>query len=63
MRKQPSTRIRRDKEFTEHRSNHMRLESHDTSTAIPYLHEVRKAQTGVTTSDTEQPSKLHLETP
>ncbi|MQL84067.1 hypothetical protein Taro_016579 [Colocasia esculenta] len=43
------------KKLTEHRSNHVRLESHDTSTNIPYLHEVEKEQPGVTTRDTEQP--------
>ncbi|MQL98608.1 hypothetical protein Taro_031323 [Colocasia esculenta] len=39
MRKQPSARTRRDKKLSEHRSNHMRPESHDTSTNIPDLHE------------------------
>ncbi|MQL77416.1 hypothetical protein Taro_009829 [Colocasia esculenta] len=47
------------KELTEHRSNHVRPESHDTSTNIPDLHEVRKEQLGVTMRDTEQPREKH----
>ncbi|MQM21162.1 hypothetical protein Taro_054197 [Colocasia esculenta] len=43
------------KKLTEHRSNHVRPESHDTSTNIPDLHEVGKEQPGVTTGDTKQP--------
>ncbi|MQL78404.1 hypothetical protein Taro_010838 [Colocasia esculenta] len=39
MRKQLSACTRRDKELMEHRSNHVRPEPHDTSTAIPDLHE------------------------
>ncbi|MQL96141.1 hypothetical protein Taro_028811 [Colocasia esculenta] len=39
MWKQPSARTRRDKKLSEHRSNHVRPESHDTSTNIPDLHE------------------------
>ncbi|MQM05107.1 hypothetical protein Taro_037914 [Colocasia esculenta] len=42
-------------ELTEHRSNHMRPESHDTSTNIADLHEVGKEQPDVTTRDTKQP--------
>ncbi|MQL88919.1 hypothetical protein Taro_021487 [Colocasia esculenta] len=38
-----------------HRSDHVRPESHNTSTNIPDLHEVGKEQPGVTTRDTEQP--------
>ncbi|MQM21028.1 hypothetical protein Taro_054059 [Colocasia esculenta] len=45
------------KELTEHRSNHVRPESHDTSTNIPDLHEVGKEQPGVTLRDTKQPSE------
>ncbi|MQM14158.1 hypothetical protein Taro_047088 [Colocasia esculenta] len=40
------------KELTEHRSNYVRLESHDTSTNILDLHEVGKEQPSVTTRDT-----------
>ncbi|MQL86639.1 hypothetical protein Taro_019180 [Colocasia esculenta] len=47
------------KEITEHRSNHVRPESHNTSTIIPDLHEVGKEQPGVTTRDTEQPHEKH----
>ncbi|MQL97376.1 hypothetical protein Taro_030066 [Colocasia esculenta] len=43
------------KELTEHRSDHVRPESHNTSTNNPDLHEVREGQPGVTTRDTEQP--------
>ncbi|MQL71781.1 hypothetical protein Taro_004096 [Colocasia esculenta] len=43
------------KKLMEHRSNHERLKSHDTSTNIADLHEVGKEQPGVTTRDTEQP--------
>ncbi|MQM16752.1 hypothetical protein Taro_049713 [Colocasia esculenta] len=43
------------KELTEHQSNHVRPEPHDTSINIPDLHEVGKEQPGVTTRDTEQP--------
>ncbi|MQM13910.1 hypothetical protein Taro_046836 [Colocasia esculenta] len=43
------------KMLTENRSDHVRPESHDTSTNIPDLHEVGKEQPGVTTRDTEQP--------
>ncbi|MQM18190.1 hypothetical protein Taro_051175 [Colocasia esculenta] len=46
MRKQPSAHTRRDKKLTEHRSNHVRPESHDTSTSIPDLHKVGKEQPG-----------------
>ncbi|MQL89102.1 hypothetical protein Taro_021686 [Colocasia esculenta] len=46
-------------ELTEHRSNHVRPESHDTSTNIPDLHEVGKEQPGVTTRDNEQPHEKH----
>ncbi|MQL97361.1 hypothetical protein Taro_030055 [Colocasia esculenta] len=60
MRKQPSSHTRRDKRLTEHRSNHVRLESHDTSTNIPYLHEVGKEQPGVNTRDTEQPCETDV---
>ncbi|MQM05062.1 hypothetical protein Taro_037868 [Colocasia esculenta] len=45
------------KKLTEHRSSHVRPESHDTSTNIPDLHEVRKEQPGVTPRDTKQSSK------
>ncbi|MQM09334.1 hypothetical protein Taro_042201 [Colocasia esculenta] len=45
--------------LTEHRSNHVRPESYDTSTNIPNLHEVGKEQPGVTTRDTEQPREKH----
>ncbi|MQL83507.1 hypothetical protein Taro_016007 [Colocasia esculenta] len=44
-------------ELIEHRSNHVRLESHDTSTNIPDLHEVGKEQLGVTSRDTKKPSE------
>ncbi|MQL81693.1 hypothetical protein Taro_014149, partial [Colocasia esculenta] len=47
------------KDLTEHRSNHVRLESHDLSTNIPDLHEVGKEQPSVTTRDTEQPREKH----
>ncbi|MQM13631.1 hypothetical protein Taro_046558 [Colocasia esculenta] len=47
------------KKFTEHQSNHVRPESHDTSTNSPDLHEVGKEQPGVTTRDTEQPHEKH----
>ncbi|MQL93612.1 hypothetical protein Taro_026259 [Colocasia esculenta] len=51
------------KELTEHRSNRMRPESHNTSTNILDLHEVGKEQPGVTPRDTKQPSeKEHLTT-
>ncbi|MQL99526.1 hypothetical protein Taro_032255 [Colocasia esculenta] len=63
MRKQPSARTRRDKKLTEHQSNHVRPESHDTSTNIPDLHEVRKEQPGVTTRDTEQPRETDVSPP
>ncbi|MQL78590.1 hypothetical protein Taro_011012 [Colocasia esculenta] len=43
------------KKLTEQQSDHMRPESHNTSTNIPDLHEVREGQPGVTTRDTEQP--------
>ncbi|MQL86651.1 hypothetical protein Taro_019191 [Colocasia esculenta] len=55
MRKQTST----TKKLMDHRSNHVRPESHDTSTNIPDLHEVEKEQPGVTTRDTEQPCEKH----
>ncbi|MQM13224.1 hypothetical protein Taro_046148 [Colocasia esculenta] len=45
MRKQPSACTHRDKELTEHWSNHVRPESHNTSTNIPDLHEARPPQT------------------
>ncbi|MQM18744.1 hypothetical protein Taro_051739 [Colocasia esculenta] len=45
--------------LTEHRSNQVRPESHDTSTNIPDLHEVGKEQPGVITRDTEQPHEKH----
>ncbi|MQL81236.1 hypothetical protein Taro_013688 [Colocasia esculenta] len=48
------------KKLTEHRSNHERPESHDTSTNISDLHEVRKEQLGVTTRDTEQPGEKNV---
>ncbi|MQL88602.1 hypothetical protein Taro_021163, partial [Colocasia esculenta] len=51
-----SARTAETKELTEHRSNHVRPESHDTSTNIPNLHEVVKEQPGVTPRDTKQPS-------
>ncbi|MQL76124.1 hypothetical protein Taro_008499 [Colocasia esculenta] len=41
--------------LTEHRSNHVRPESHDTTTNIPDLHEVGEVQPGVTKRDTEKP--------
>ncbi|MQM22397.1 hypothetical protein Taro_055449 [Colocasia esculenta] len=44
-------------ELTEHRSDHVRPGSHDTSTNIPDLHEVGKEQPGVTPRDTKQPSE------
>ncbi|MQL77936.1 hypothetical protein Taro_010351 [Colocasia esculenta] len=47
------------KKVTEHRSNHERPESHDTSTNIPDLHEIGKEQPGVTSRDTEQPREKH----
>ncbi|MQL99249.1 hypothetical protein Taro_031974 [Colocasia esculenta] len=47
------------KKLTEHRSNHVRPESHDTSTNILELHEVGKEQPGVTTRDTKQPREKH----
>ncbi|MQL95457.1 hypothetical protein Taro_028123 [Colocasia esculenta] len=51
------------KKLTEHRSNHERPESYDTSTNIPDLHEVGKEQPDVTTRDTEQLcEKQHLTT-
>ncbi|MQM16523.1 hypothetical protein Taro_049483 [Colocasia esculenta] len=60
MRKQtPRHTPAETKEFTEHRSNRVRPESHDTSTNIPDLHEVGKEQPGVTTRDTEQPREKH----
>ncbi|MQL97381.1 hypothetical protein Taro_030070 [Colocasia esculenta] len=43
------------KELTEHRSDHMRPESHNTSTNNPDLHEVREGQPDVTMRDIEQP--------
>ncbi|MQM11992.1 hypothetical protein Taro_044905 [Colocasia esculenta] len=45
------------KKLTEPRSNHVRPESHDTSTNIPDLQEVGKEQLGVTPRDTKQPSE------
>ncbi|MQM08609.1 hypothetical protein Taro_041464 [Colocasia esculenta] len=63
MRKQPSARTRGDKKLTEHQSNHVRPESHDTSTNIPDLHEVGKEQPGVTTRDTEQPRETNISPP
>ncbi|MQL74977.1 hypothetical protein Taro_007346 [Colocasia esculenta] len=45
------------KELTEYRSNHVRPQSHETSTNIPDLHEVGKEQPGVTPRDTKQPSE------
>ncbi|MQL93506.1 hypothetical protein Taro_026144 [Colocasia esculenta] len=59
MRKHPRHTHTRTKKLTEHRSNHVRPESHDTSTNIPDLHEVRKEQPSVTTRDTEQPREKH----
>ncbi|MQL86891.1 hypothetical protein Taro_019426 [Colocasia esculenta] len=56
MRKQPSAHTHREK-LTEPRSNHVRPESHDTSTNIPDLLEVGKEQPGVTTRDTKHPSE------
>ncbi|MQM17092.1 hypothetical protein Taro_050061 [Colocasia esculenta] len=47
------------RKLTEHWSNHVRTESHDTSTNISDLHEVGKEQPGVTTRDTEQPCEKH----
>ncbi|MQL99236.1 hypothetical protein Taro_031955 [Colocasia esculenta] len=47
------------KELTKHRSNHVRPESHDTSTNIPDLHEVGKEQPDVTMRDIEQPREKH----
>ncbi|MQM15458.1 hypothetical protein Taro_048402 [Colocasia esculenta] len=44
-------------ELTEHRSNHVRPESHDTSTNILDLHKVGKEQPGATPRDTKQPSE------
>ncbi|MQL79166.1 hypothetical protein Taro_011606 [Colocasia esculenta] len=55
MRKHPRHTPAETKKLTEHRSDHVRPESHDTSTNIPDLHEVGKEQLGVTTRDTEQP--------
>ncbi|MQM08768.1 hypothetical protein Taro_041625 [Colocasia esculenta] len=43
------------KKLKEHRSDHVRPESHNTSTNISDLHEVGKEQPGVTTRDSEQP--------
>ncbi|MQL93778.1 hypothetical protein Taro_026422 [Colocasia esculenta] len=43
------------KKLTKHRSHHVRLESHNTSTNIPDLHEAREEQPGVTTRDTKKP--------
>ncbi|MQM10838.1 hypothetical protein Taro_043736 [Colocasia esculenta] len=45
------------KELTEHRSNHVRQKSHNTSTNISDLHEIEKEQPGVTPRDTKQPSE------
>ncbi|MQL91507.1 hypothetical protein Taro_024120 [Colocasia esculenta] len=45
------------KKLMEHQSDHVRLESHDTSTNIPDLHEVEKEQPSVTPRDTKQPSE------
>ncbi|MQL75134.1 hypothetical protein Taro_007503 [Colocasia esculenta] len=42
-------------ELTEHQSDQVRPESHDTSSNIPDLHKVGKEQPGITTRDTEQP--------
>ncbi|MQM22636.1 hypothetical protein Taro_055691 [Colocasia esculenta] len=50
-------------ELTEHRSNHVRPESHDTSTNIPDLHKVGKEQPGVTQRDTKQPSENDISPP
>ncbi|MQM18697.1 hypothetical protein Taro_051694 [Colocasia esculenta] len=45
------------KKLTEPRSNHVRPESHDTSTNIPDLLKVGKEQPGVTPRDTKHPSE------
>ncbi|MQL96032.1 hypothetical protein Taro_028709 [Colocasia esculenta] len=50
-------------ELMEHRSNHVRPESHDTSTNIPDLHKVEKEQPGVTPRDTKQPSENDVSSP
>ncbi|MQM11479.1 hypothetical protein Taro_044384 [Colocasia esculenta] len=50
-------------ELTEHRSNHVRPESHDTSTNIPHLHKVGEEQPGVTPRDTKQPSENDVSPP
>ncbi|MQM09208.1 hypothetical protein Taro_042075 [Colocasia esculenta] len=57
MRKQTLSTPVETKKLTEHRSNHVRPESHDTSTNIPNLHEVGKEQPGVTPRDTKKPSE------
>ncbi|MQM21133.1 hypothetical protein Taro_054167 [Colocasia esculenta] len=59
MRKHPRHTPAKTKKLTEHQSDHVRLESHNTSTNIPDLHEVRKEQPGVTMRDTEQPREKH----
>ncbi|MQM17243.1 hypothetical protein Taro_050211 [Colocasia esculenta] len=43
------------KKLTKHRSNHVRPESHDTSTHNPDLHVVGKEEPGVIPRDTKQP--------
>ncbi|MQM14723.1 hypothetical protein Taro_047659 [Colocasia esculenta] len=45
--------------LTEHQGNHVRPESHDTSTNILDLYEVGKEQPGVTPRDTEKPREKH----
>ncbi|MQL91713.1 hypothetical protein Taro_024334, partial [Colocasia esculenta] len=49
--------------LTEPRSDHVRLESHDTSTNISDFHEVGKEQPGVTTRDTKQPGEKSISPP
>ncbi|MQL80808.1 hypothetical protein Taro_013261 [Colocasia esculenta] len=53
--KYDSCRTSGTKKLTEHWSNHVRPESHDTSTNIPNLHVVREGQLGGTMRDTKQP--------
>ncbi|MQL79226.1 hypothetical protein Taro_011656 [Colocasia esculenta] len=55
----PRHTLAETKELTKHWSNHVRPESHDTSTNIPDLHEVGKEQPGITMRDTEQPCEKY----
>ncbi|MQL72847.1 hypothetical protein Taro_005201 [Colocasia esculenta] len=61
--KHDSRRTSGTTELTEHWSNHVRPESHDTSTNIPDLHKVGKEQPGVTPRDTKQPSENDVSPP